>query len=184
MDEVVGKVPLIGPLVFPLARAAMRAVPGVGILVMLMVLSAEADPISKDGFCDIEWGCLNDFSDKFAVQPKTGEAGKPQVTSTASSSQAAAAPGGMDPGNRPRLTGKSRAKKLQSPAESPVWRKFENAGPGRKTSGTGRDKRYYEWDSAHGDIEVYDRRGNHLGSMEPTTGNMYKDPVPGRYITL
>lgn len=67
---------------------------------------------------------------------------------------------------------------------SAIWKKLSNAGNGRKTSGSGRDKKYYEWDNTHNDIEVYDRRGNHLGSMDPTTGTMYKDAVKGRYITL
>jgi filamentous hemagglutinin len=106
------------------------------------------------------------------------------VNTTSSSGQAAAAPGGMEPGNRPPTKGKDGRVKKLLPAESPIWRQFSNAGRGRKTSGTGRDQRYYEWDYTHGDIEVYDRRGRHLGTMEPTTGDMYKDPVKGRSIDL
>lgn len=34
----------------------------------------------------------------------------------------------------------------------------------------------------HGDIEVYDNKGRHLGSMHPTTGELYKPPVKGRTI--
>ena len=34
------------------------------------------------------------------------------------------------------------------------------------------------------DIEVYDKNGKHLGSMDPTTGEMYKPAVPGRTITI
>ena len=41
-----------------------------------------------------------------------------------------------------------------------------------------------EWDHTHGDIEVYDKRGRHLGSMDPVTGNMSKPAVPGRKIEL
>jgi hypothetical protein len=36
------------------------------------------------------------------------------------------------------------------------------------------------WDHTHNDIEVFDKRGRHLGSMDPTTGEMYKPPVAGR----
>ncbi len=32
------------------------------------------------------------------------------------------------------------------------------------------------------DIEVYDRGGRHLGSMNPVTGEMYKPAVKGREI--
>jgi RHS repeat-associated protein len=41
-----------------------------------------------------------------------------------------------------------------------------------------------EWDSQHGDVEVYDKRGRHRGSADPKTGNMIKEPVPGRTIEL
>ena len=67
---------------------------------------------------------------------------------------------------------------------SPVWKKLQNAGNGRKTSGKGKKKKYYEWDHTHNDIEVYNSRGEHLGSMDPTTGEMYKPAVPGRTISL
>ena len=39
-----------------------------------------------------------------------------------------------------------------------------------------------EWDSQHGDVEVYNKRGKHKGSANPDTGKMTKDPVPGRTI--
>lgn len=69
-------------------------------------------------------------------------------------------------------------------AESPGWQNLENAGNGRKKSGKGSKTRYHEWDNTHNDIEVYNNDGRHLGSMDPTTGEMYKDPVPGRTIGL
>lgn len=69
--------------------------------------------------------------------------------------------------------------------ESDVWKDLDNVkGQDRKTSGKGKGKQYYEWDHTHNDIEVYDKNGNHLGSMDPTTGEMYKSPVPGRDINL
>ena len=41
---------------------------------------------------------------------------------------------------------------------------------------------YYDWDWTHNDIEVYDRNGKHLGSMDPVTGIIYKDAVKGRTL--
>jgi filamentous hemagglutinin len=43
-------------------------------------------------------------------------------------------------------------------------------------------KLFYEWDYTHNDIEVYNKRGVHLGSMDPVSGDMYKDAVPGRKL--
>lgn len=66
----------------------------------------------------------------------------------------------------------------------PAWDRLETVGGGRRASGHGRSRRYYEWDHTHGDIEVYNRRGEHLGSMDPLSGDMYKPPEPGRTIDL
>lgn len=66
--------------------------------------------------------------------------------------------------------------------ESEIWQDLDNAGNGRKQSGNGSRRRYYEWDHTHNDIEVYDKNGRHQGSMDPTTGEMYKPPVDGRRI--
>lgn len=67
--------------------------------------------------------------------------------------------------------------------ESEIFNSFEKIkGKSYRTSGKGRDKRYYDWDYTHNDIEVYDRNGNHLGSMDPTTGEMYKSAVKGRKL--
>ena len=76
-------------------------------------------------------------------------------------------------------------KKSPTKGESKIWRDLDNVkGQDRKTSGTGKNKRYYEWDHTHNDIEVYDKKGRHLGSMDPTTGEMYKPAVPGRTIDI
>ncbi len=39
-----------------------------------------------------------------------------------------------------------------------------------------------EWDSQHGEIEVYDKRGNHKGAADPNTGKKVKPPKSGRKI--
>ena len=67
-----------------------------------------------------------------------------------------------------------------SKGDSHVWKKLKSARGKTKTDG----ERFYEWDHTHGDIEVYDRRGLHLGSMDPSTGAMSKPSVPGRKINL
>jgi len=69
--------------------------------------------------------------------------------------------------------------------ESKVWKQLGNiTGKDRKYSGIGKKKRYYEWDHTHNDIEVYDHKGRHLGSMDPLNADIYKGPVKGRRITI
>ncbi len=45
-------------------------------------------------------------------------------------------------------------------------------------------KRLYTWDSLHGEVEVFNRRGKHLGEMDPQTGKMTKPAVAGRKIDV
>lgn len=74
---------------------------------------------------------------------------------------------------------------VKGPADSPVWGKTEPARGKTRTNGErGRAKEYYEWDYTHGDIEVYDGKGRHKGSKDPTTGEMTKPPVKGRRINV
>jgi len=44
--------------------------------------------------------------------------------------------------------------------------------------------RYYTWDSLHGEVEVFDRRGYHLGSVDPVDGRFLKGPVQGRRLNV
>jgi len=44
--------------------------------------------------------------------------------------------------------------------------------------------RIYTWDSLHGEIEVFNKRGRHLGAVDPITGSLVKDAVPGRKINV
>lgn len=70
-----------------------------------------------------------------------------------------------------------------SPSESEVWRGLQpHRGRTRTNGESGRRRRLYEWDYQHGEIEVYDRNGRHLGAMDAETGEMTKDPEPGRVI--
>ncbi|RSB46611.1 MULTISPECIES: colicin E3/pyocin S6 family cytotoxin [Brevundimonas] len=45
-------------------------------------------------------------------------------------------------------------------------------------------KRLYTWDALHGEVEVFNKRGRHLGVQDPQTGDFIKDAVPGRSIKV
>ena len=81
--------------------------------------------------------------------------------------------------NKPMQIGKI---KIVSKSTSPVWKKLNNFKGKIKTSGSGRNKRYFQWDHTHSDIEVYNHQGIHMGSMHPITGELYKPPVKGRKL--
>lgn len=76
------------------------------------------------------------------------------------------------------------ARNVVTKSDSPVWKKFKSAKNGRKTSGSGKNKKYYEWDNTHKEIEVYNSKGVHIGVMDPLTGQMIKPAVKGRRIKL
>nr|WP_322624987.1 colicin E3/pyocin S6 family cytotoxin [uncultured Flavobacterium sp.] len=44
-------------------------------------------------------------------------------------------------------------------------------------------KRLYTWDSFHGEIEIFNRRGKHLGVLDPQ-GKFIKDAIKGRTIDV
>lgn len=69
------------------------------------------------------------------------------------------------------------AANLVTKATSPVWQELKPYRGSIKTDGEGR---YYTWDWRHGDIEVWNRQGHHLGTMDPFTQEMIKPPVEGR----
>ena len=45
-------------------------------------------------------------------------------------------------------------------------------------------QRLYTWDAYHGEIEVFNKRGRHLGAAEPMHGVLIKPPVKGRKIDV
>jgi hypothetical protein len=45
-------------------------------------------------------------------------------------------------------------------------------------------RRIYTWDSLHGEVEVFNARGKHLGALDPVTGKQVKPAVPGRTIDV
>ena len=82
-------------------------------------------------------------------------------------------------------SGSNKRKFNVNKQESEQWNNLNKVkGQDRRTSGTGKNKQYYEWDFTHNDIEVYDAKGKHLGSMNPTSGEMYKPSVKGRTIKI
>jgi hypothetical protein len=50
----------------------------------------------------------------------------------------------------------------------------------RKRWTNGKRRQIYEEDSQHGDLEKYNRRGQHKGTVNPDTGEIIKEPVKGR----
>ena len=42
--------------------------------------------------------------------------------------------------------------------------------------------RLFTWDSLHGEIEVFDRQGYHLGNLDAVHGKLLKKAVKGRRI--
>lgn len=63
-------------------------------------------------------------------------------------------------------------------------KEFYGVRNGRKVWVSADRKRYYTWDSQHGEVEVFDRRGHHLGVVDPQTGAKVKDAVKGRKIDV
>lgn len=43
---------------------------------------------------------------------------------------------------------------------------------------------YYSWDELHGEIEVFDKRGFHLGALHPINGDKIKKAVKGRRLNV
>lgn len=44
--------------------------------------------------------------------------------------------------------------------------------------------RLWEWDSLHGHVEGYNKRGRHIGVFDKETGERIGDAVPGRRIDV
>jgi hypothetical protein len=55
---------------------------------------------------------------------------------------------------------------------------------GRKVWSSRDRQRYYTWDGLHGEVEVFNRRGDHLGALDPHTGELIKSAVKGRKLDV
>jgi hypothetical protein len=60
--------------------------------------------------------------------------------------------------------------------------KLRRSGGARWSSPDG--SRLWEWDSLHGHIEGYNKRGRHVGVFDAVTGQRVGLPVPGRRIDV
>jgi hypothetical protein len=45
-------------------------------------------------------------------------------------------------------------------------------------------ERIYTWDALHGEIEVFNKRGFHLGGLDAVIGSLIKEAVRGRRIEI
>ena len=53
---------------------------------------------------------------------------------------------------------------------------------GRQVYKNEEDNIYYTWDSLHGEVEVFDKNGRHLGAACPISGVLLKPAIRGRRI--
>ena len=55
---------------------------------------------------------------------------------------------------------------------------------GRKVWRSRDRERYYTWDGLHGEVEVFNKRGLHLGALDPRTGQLIKPAEKGRRLDV
>ena len=55
---------------------------------------------------------------------------------------------------------------------------------GRKVWRLSESDYFYTWDSLHGEIEVFNVRGRHMGALHAVTGTFAKEPVKGRRLNV
>ena len=60
--------------------------------------------------------------------------------------------------------------------------KYFGMRDGRKVWRSPKSDHLYTWDSLHGEIEAFNRRGQHVGSLDAVSGALIKKPVPGRKL--
>lgn len=53
---------------------------------------------------------------------------------------------------------------------------------GRKTYRS--QNRYYQWDELHGEIEMYNKQGWHLGALDAQSGKLIKEADRGRKLNV
>lgn len=64
-----------------------------------------------------------------------------------------------------------------APRKTPI-----KGGGGLRKRWKTRDGTIYEWDSQHGTVEKYNKRGKHLGEFDPETGQQTKDADKSREV--
>lgn len=53
---------------------------------------------------------------------------------------------------------------------------------GKKVYRNSKGDRFYTWDTLHGELEVFNKRGRHLGVACYQTGDLIKPAIKGRRI--
>jgi hypothetical protein len=75
--------------------------------------------------------------------------------------------------------GRSDPQRVTNPpkAESQIWKDLKPYKGEIRTNGLeGKDKRLYQWDHLHNEIEMYDRHGKPVDALDPRTGaRLFKD---------
>ena len=154
------------------------------LLLASYYLTTPAGQQSIHGFVSFAYDVYSDICDLITPAPSNVSEAKKSNTKSSGNAQVDTGGGTASPPTGPNRPQNDR-KYNTGKNESPQWRRFENVKNSRlKTTGRGSNQRYYDWDYTHNDIEVYNYRGVHLGSMDPVTGQMYKPPVPGRIINI
>ena len=70
-------------------------------------------------------------------------------------------------------------------ANTKVWKALKQFRKDIKTNGLrGSKRQYYQWDFEKNEIEVYNRHGKHMGAMDPTTGEIYKQGILPRWLNI
>ena len=89
-----------------------------------------------------------------------------------------------DPTKEQRDAQREQGQPVTAPKTLPGYpdaeRVRKKGGRTRWEEGTGRKKKILEWDGQHGRVEVYDRKGKHLGEFDPDTREPTKDKDPSR----
>lgn len=65
--------------------------------------------------------------------------------------------------------------------DSMAYLGFKNGQQRRRSSC---ERRIYTWDGLHGEIEVFNPRGKHIGVIHAVTGDWIKDAVKRRSIDV
>lgn len=55
---------------------------------------------------------------------------------------------------------------------------------GRQVWANKERSRYFTWDALHGEIEIFDRHGYHLGTLDAVSGKPVKNAVRGRKLNV
>ncbi len=82
-----------------------------------------------------------------------------------------------------------RAPYRPAPRTLPAFQRATRATSKTPIRGGGLRKRWkdddgtiYEWDYAHGTVEIYDSRGHHQGEFDPDDGRRLKPASPSRRV--